>query len=448
MNLGIDLGTTKVASVLVDPSTRSVLASASRVTSAALLAREGHSEQDPAKIEEALDCCIESLPAESRAKVSAIGVTGQMHGVLLWNSSDKETSPLITWEDQRCNHGDFLADLRRVTKDAAISSGFGCASLAWLARFEASRFARFENASTVHDYIVARMCNLARPVTDYTDAAGWGFFDILDHTWEIAKARKAGIPVSILPEAVPPGSVAGLLGSEYSRRWGIPAGVPVVAAIGDNQASLFCTLENPESQLALTLGTGGQLSAITQVVDSSLFSGTFEYRPYLDGSYAAVAASLCGGSAYAWLAKAVETWIRDMGLEPPAREDIFAALNELGLQCLDSTLSINPHFLGERNNPGLSGSISGIGMNNFSLGNLAAALARGIVENLKSMLPEQLFEGRTEIVGSGNAIRRSPLIQKSIEDVFKLPLVLADGEEEAACGTALLAAGARVAFFA
>lgn len=76
-------------------------------------------------------------------------------------------------------------------------------------------------------------------------------------------------------------------------------------------------------------------------------------------------------------------------------------------------------------------------MGNFTIGNLARALARGILVNLKEMLPQSVLRDRARVVGSGNALRRSRLLQALTQEVFDLPLLLTEGREEAAVGAAL-----------
>jgi sugar (pentulose or hexulose) kinase len=109
---------------------------------------------------------------------------------------------------------------------------------------------------------ISLLCSLARPVTDPTDAASWGLFDLATLRWDVEAVRKAGIPVSILPTVVACGEVVGRVSPDAASRFAIPQGIPVTAAIGDNQALLIATLGEPEKELALTFGTGGQLSAV------------------------------------------------------------------------------------------------------------------------------------------------------------------------------------------
>jgi sugar (pentulose or hexulose) kinase len=242
----------------------------------------------------------------------------------------------------------------------------------------------------------------------------------------------------MLPEIQPCGTVAGRLSAAWSSRLGIPSGVPVAVAIGDNQASLLATLRDPERELALTLGTGGQLSAVVgrDNITGLNESDRFEYRPFPGERYAAVAAALSGGAGWAWLAGTVTAWYRDMGTPAPSSEAIYARLNELGLAAQDGVV-VRPQFIGERHDPTLRGAITGIGGEGLALGALARGLARGIVTNLRDMLPADIHAGRTALVGSGNALRRNPLLQRMAEGEFALPLRLSAGREEAACGAAL-----------
>jgi len=252
-----------------------------------------------------------------------------------------------------------------------------------------------------------------------------------------------GVPCDVLPRIEPCGGRAGYLNGPVAQKLGLSPGIPVAVAIGDNQASLLSTLKDPEAELGLTLGTGGQLAAVLPMdfsYDSLPESGTFELRPYPESRSVLVGAALCGGSAWAWLAETVEKWLRDLDLAPPPRDEIYRRINELGSAAEDNLLVV-PQFGAERYDPALKGSISGIDLNNFDLGTVSRALARGIFENLQSMVPALILNDRRRIRGSGNALRLNPLLQSMAERVFGLPFFLSEYREEAACGAAINASG-------
>ncbi|NMC63911.1 MAG: hypothetical protein GYA55_12175, partial [SAR324 cluster bacterium] len=172
--LGLDLGTTKIAAALVDVSTRNMLAATSCLSMAELNLGNGKSEQNVERILNWVDKCVVEIPVDLRKQVAAIGITGQMHGVLLWNPGDPKTSSLITWQDQRCNFSGFIGELQEVTGDHSIKSGYACASLAWLAKHNPTLLGDYSCCSTIQDYLLSLLCELSYSVTDYSDAASWG----------------------------------------------------------------------------------------------------------------------------------------------------------------------------------------------------------------------------------------------------------------------------------
>jgi sedoheptulokinase len=388
---------------------------------------------------------MEELPGSDRARVAAIGSTGQMHGLVLWNMETRETSSLITWQDQRCLGDQFLEELRQITGEASLQSGYGLVSLGWLARHESGSVKRFQSAGCIHDFVVSSISDSSVSVIDPSDAASWGFFDLATRSWKVDQIQRAGIDVALLPEVRPAGSVVGELSGAYATKWGIPTGVPVCNALGDNQASLHASLTDPNHQVALTIGTGAQLSVVVDAVPSNVSDArkSYEYRPYIGSSYIAVAASLSGGRALATLGRALEDFIQKLELKhAPTLDQIQSMMHCEGLQKIGTDVVADARLGGERHDPHRRGSITNLSFETLTIGDLTAALCRGLVTSLRDALPPALLANRREVVGSGNAIRRSALMQGIIREVFQAELVLTEGAEPTAAGAALLAAAA------
>jgi sedoheptulokinase len=459
MFLGIDIGTSKTAAVLLNEE-NTIEAVASAQHEADLPARPGRHEQDATRLLEAAWGAVKSLPRDLLRKTAAVGVTGQMHGILLLDGRRKILTPLITWQDQRCLEDcSFLATLFSQTQ-YPLAAGYGCATLAWLCQHNGIP-SDTRCTATIQDLAVAVLCGHPQPYMDPTNGASWGLFDLQRLDWDQNATKAAGIPVDWLPKILPCGTSAGKVDGGMSSLLGIPQGIPVAVAIGDNPASIWATLDDPEKQLALTLGTGGQLAAVlpakarleiygrrqtSATLEPSGMEGrasgvsSFEYRPFPGNRYTVVAACLSGGSAWRWLAESVNGWLGELELPPLPPERLYHQLNELGLNApAENRLSIEPHFLGERYDVFLRGVIRGIDQDNFHLGVLAKALARGIFQNLRQMLPPGVCAGRTQLVASGNALARNPLLIKMAAEVFGLSVLLKEQREEAACGAALLA---------
>jgi sedoheptulokinase len=441
MYLGIDLGTSKVAAVLLDDQ-GVVQAVASNPHWADLASSPGHHEQDAEKLLQCAWATVRELPVPSRQEVKSIGVTGQMHGVVLLNEKGQTVSPLITWQDQRClEEAAFLPSLRR-SSSAPMAAGFGCATLAWLTQTRKMP-ADACIAATIQDLAAARLCGISRPSIDPTDAASWGFFDLARLEWESDAITAAGILPGLVPPLLPSGSRLGMLSRASSMELGLPRNSSVLVALGDNQASMLATLADLDSEMALTVGTGAQLSAVLprQFTPAPLPPNTpYEYRPFPGNRCAIVAAVLAGGSAWKWMMETIVSWLSDLGIPVPGEIELYRKLNELG-QAAERIESpcFKPHFLGERHEPGLRASIGKIDLENFRLGTLARALAEGIFKNLREMLPATILENRARLIASGNALAKNPLLLEAAREVFGLPILLKEQREEAATGAALLA---------
>ena len=422
--LGIDIGTTKTACVVLDAGRDALLFCASEAHHAEMTP----GVQDPAKHFLLVEKMLRSIPDDLKNNISAIGVTGQMHGVVLWNQYGN-ISPLYTWQST-------VPDITRITGiEPALCQGFGITTLAHLQA--ENKLAAYTYSGTIMDYIVWNLTGQPdRVMIDQTNAASWGAYDLHQHCFRSDVLKRLFIPAQLLPEIVPPGTCAGEL--KWGKNDGLPCGIPVMVAVGDNQASVFFTSHDPENELFLTIGTGSQLSAVTE----SVLPGTAcDYRPYPDGRYLAVAAPLCGGASWALLADLFRQTLTAYGAPVPDDATLYRKLDEMALSEINSAdlPVIQPHFLGERRDASLRGAIGNLTLNNVTPGKLAAGFALGIIRNLRDSLPETVRNGRTQLLCSGNAIRRNQSLQKACTILFGMPCQFPESREEAACGAALLA---------
>lgn len=197
--LGIDIGTTSIKVSLLRKNTKDVIESFRCETRAKLCGNESNfAEQDAAKILSVLQSALGQLSSQFLAKVSRIGICGQMHGCVMWKrqlcldwnvsenyfTGGNDVSSLITWEDRRCTN-EFLSTLPPTQTDVAISTGFGCASLFWLQRHKPSLLGRYDCAGTVMDFIVCMLCQMHKPCMSSQNAASWGYFNVDNMAWEL-----------------------------------------------------------------------------------------------------------------------------------------------------------------------------------------------------------------------------------------------------------------------
>ncbi|KAM8818290.1 sedoheptulokinase [Rhynchonycteris naso] len=462
VTLGIDLGTTSVKAAVVeaapgDPSGFVVLAScvrAARAEAAAQSAAAGPQarEQDVSRIIQALNECLAALPRQQLRKVGGIGVSGQMHGVLFWKAGQgcewteggappvfepRAVSHLITWQDGRCNSG-FLASLPQPESHLSVATGFGCATIFWLMKNSPEFLKSYDAAGTIHDYVVAMLCDLPRSLMSDQNAASWGYFNSQSQSWNLEILRASGFPVHLLPDIGEPATVAG----RTSHAWfDIPKGTQVGVALGDLQASVYSCMAQ-RTDAVLNISTSVQLAASMpsgfQPVQTPDPAAPVAYFPYFNRTYLAVAASLNGGNVLATFVHMLVQWVADLGLEVE-ESTVYSRMIQAADQQRDTCLTITPTVLGERHLPDQLASVTRISSSDLSLGHVTRALCRGIVQNLHSMLPfQQLKEwGVERVVSSGSALSKNKVLKEEVQRAFPFPVSFGQ-DVDAAMGAALV----------
>jgi len=427
--LGLDIGTTTISAVVVD---NGLVLDAMTLPNGAFLpaAHPWEKIQDPAYIRSTAISAVDSL-LEKHPDTHRIGITGQMHGILYLDAAGHPVSPLYIWQDGRGeqlmeNGKTYAACLSDLT-GYRLATGYGM-----LTHFyNLKNHLVPENAAvfcTIHDYIAMLLSGQTRPVTDASDGASFGIFDVASGCFDLDALNRAGMDPALLPALCK----GGPLGS-YQGKY------PVYAAIGDNQASFLGACNGSADCILVNMGTGGQFSAYTPTY---LTCEGLETRPFPGGGYLLVGASLCGGRAYALL----ENFLRQTaeavtGHPVSVCYDAMAAL--LGNAEKPNNLpSVMPLFQGIRQDPSLLGSVTGLSTENFTPRHLIWAMLEGMAEELNAMYRQYLAAGGVPapLIGSGNGLRKNVYLQRCFEEAFGQTLTMSNCQEEAACGAALYAA--------
>lgn len=202
--LGIDIGTSNVKVLLLHKSSLKLVGESSKSLGPHLTVPEEKAyERDVHEIFSCLDECVASLDSSLLQSVVSIGVCGQMHGCVLWRGGNAyiskdgvlkvgdplSCSTLITWQDGRCSR-EFLSSLPKTNQPIPLSTGYGCATLAWLKRFKPDVIEQFIRAGTIMDLVVLALCGHHLEegkdvVMSAQNATSWGYFDITKTEWEL-----------------------------------------------------------------------------------------------------------------------------------------------------------------------------------------------------------------------------------------------------------------------
>ena len=238
---------------------------------------------------------LANIPAG--ASIAGIGVTGQMHGLVVHSDGGQALRPAITWQDRRSlTTLPGLLDGPSGMAAAAISPGIQAASWHWLTQSEPELAARAHRILLPKDEIVYRLTGSY--VTDPSDAIGTGWFDPATRGWAAAIVEAAGARLDHLPPILPAGSIAGSLTGTAAADLGLPAGVPVVVAGGDAAAGAFgAGATNPATPL-LMLSTGCQVLQPSNTRPGS--NGWPSANPPGMPEWLRVATTLNGGNLVSW----------------------------------------------------------------------------------------------------------------------------------------------------
>lgn len=139
-------------------------------------------------VQHVLQEALQDVSLDTRRRIARVNITGQMHGVLLWQSNGGSSSRLVTWEDARCAQAE-LAQWNKCAERHALphlASGHGMATLAWLAKHQSSQLAAFDCSGTIMDYVACMLTGKWRPVMDPSNAASFGLFHIDKGCWDLS----------------------------------------------------------------------------------------------------------------------------------------------------------------------------------------------------------------------------------------------------------------------
>ena len=424
--IGLDIGTTSISAVVAEDE--KVIHSVTEQSNAAIKSDFPENRlQSVEKIIKKVFSIKEEFVKEF-APIDAIGITGQMHGILYIDKDGNAVSPLYTWQDKsgelKYNDTTFSEYLADITGFNA-PSGYGLVT-----DFANRKLGRVpENAvglCNIQDYITMKLTGNKTPVTHISNAAGFGFYSFDNFDFDNSALEKIWCDRKMLPRVTAEPEV---IGTDCN-------GIPIVTAIGDNQASFLGSVTNKDSVL-VNIGTGSQVSVLT---DKKRGFAAGEIRPFSKTENLLVGAPLCGGRSYALLKSFFEKTLDCFGV---TADNIYSVMDKMAAEDIDNcSLSVDTRFCGTRYEPEIKGAVLQITEDNFTPQQLTRGFLMGMCRELYSFYEEMekvTGNKRMHLVGSGNGVRKNKILQHYLELTFKMPLSIPENTEEAAFGAALFA---------
>jgi xylulokinase len=422
--IGLDVGTSSAKGIAIDAE-GTVLAEAERSYPLAT-PRPGWAEQDPEDWWRAASAVLDELGAE---RADGIGLTGQMHGLVLLGADDRPLRPAILWNDGRSQpQCDAIEARLGIDRLVALSgnralAGFTAPKLLWLAEHEPEVLAQARTLLLPKDYVRLRLTG--ERATDVADASGTLLLDVAARAWSAELCDAFGADPAWLPRVLESPEVSGVTA----------AGVPVAAGAGDQAAgALGVGVVDGAGPASIVLGTSGVVFAARDAYAPDPRGRLHAFGHAVPGAWHVMGVELSAAGALRWLRDATT------GTDGVS----FAALTEEAARWPAGVegLRFAPYLSGERT-PHADADVRAA-FTGLSLRHDRGALVRAVLEGVA----HGLADGWDLVKETGGALpsagrlsgggARSDLWAAILAATLDLPLERTASDAGAAFGAALL----------
>lgn len=398
------------------------------------------SEQDPIQWWEATCKSIRLLIRDhdlEPASVQAIGLTGQMHGLVLLNSAGEILRPAMLWNDGRssrqCEHIRDTLGLERLvslTGNDAFT-GFTAPKLLWVRDHEPDVYSKVNQVLLPKDYIRYRLSGAY--ATDKAGAGGTLLLGLKARNWDATVLNGLDIPAQWLPSTFEGPEVTSVLSETGSASTGLVAGTPIVAGAGDQAAQAVGTGAIMPDRWTITLGTSGVVFAPCAAPYTDPKGSAHAFPHALPNVWHMMGVMLSAAGSLQWYR---DTLASGLSFDRLLDESHTVEVGADGLLFL-------PYLTGERTphaDPLAQGAFVGL-TPRHTRGHMTRAVLEGVAfglrDNFKLLQNAGLPPPKEVRISGGGA--KSSLWQQIIASVLETELALVEVTEGAAMGAAILA---------
>jgi xylulokinase len=445
--LGIDIGTSGSKALLVDLD-GNVLASATG-DYPMYTPRPLWAEQNPQDWWAATVLTVRQAlqSAEVRPEqVAGVGLTGQMHGLVLLDSRGEVLRPCIMWNDQRtgaqCEAITEKIGSQRLLQLIAnpVLPGFTAPKIVWVREHEPEVYGKIAHVLLPKDYIRYRLTGAL--ATEVSDASGTALLNVEGRRWSEEMLAALDIPAGWLPECHESALPTAAISSQAARETGLKVGTPVVGGGGDQAAQAVGSGIIEQGTISVTLGTSGVVFAATDRFLLEPEGRLHAFCHAVPGQWHLMGVMLSAAGSLRWyrdvLGQAEVTKASAQG------RDVYDVLcQQAGSAPAGSEgLIFLPYLSGERTpypDPDARGVFFGLTLRHGKE-HMVRAVLEGVTYGLRDSL-ELMRDMGVEVkqVRASGGGAKSPLWRQILADVFNSEIVLTNVTEGAAFGAALLA---------
>jgi xylulokinase len=441
--LGIDVGTGGTRAVLLDEAGR-VVASATSEHAPMSAPQIGWAEQDPNDWWRATCAVVRECLERAGVRpdeIAGIGLTGQMHGMVLLDAAGEVLRPSIIWCDQRteeqcCAITEKVGAPRLIelTANPALTN-FTLTKIWWVQQHEPETWSRVQTVLLPKDYVRFRLTG-AR-ACDVADASGTLLLDVAHRRWSTPMMEISSVRAEMLPKVLESTEITGEISEEGARATGLRAGTPVVAGAGDQAAGAVGMGIVRPGAVSATIGTSGVVFAATSAPTLDPQGRIHTFCHAVPGRWHVMGVTQSAGYSL--------RWFRD---EFCAGQDgNRASYDQLTAEAAKTNPGADgllwlPYLMGERTpylDPDARGALVGLTAQH-ARGHVVRAILEGVAFSLRDTLTifrELKLPIESIRLGGGGA--RGSLWRQIQADVYGMPVEILEAEDGAAYGAALLA---------
>ena len=269
--IGVDCGTSGTKTVLFDE--KGTVISSVTIEYPMYQPKNGYAEQDPADWANAMINTIRAVMTKSgvnKEDVAGVGISGQMHGLVMLDKDDNVLRKSIIWCDQRAaaeveemNEKLGREKLIKITANPALT-GRTAAKILWVENNEPDIYEMCRHILLPKDYL--RFILTGEYATEVSDASGMQLLDVPNRCWSKEVCDTLGIDMSMLGKVYESCEVSGKVTKKMAELTGLKEGTIVVGGAGDNAAAAIGTGVAEDGKAFTTIGTSGVVFAHTSSI--------------------------------------------------------------------------------------------------------------------------------------------------------------------------------------
>lgn len=353
MYLGLDIGTSSIKGLLQNYDGKTI--ASHNVNLSVSRPKEGYSEQNPQDWIEATKTvilAIKNIAGSKLKQLLAIGLSGQMHGLVAMDNTDKVLRPAILWNDARCDEqakrlDAQFPDFRRIAGNA-VMAGFTAPKALWMAERESEIFKQIKTILLPKDYV--RFWLTGEKISDMSDTSGTLWLDVEKREYSETLISHCRLDISQMPTLREGSEPAGVLRKSLAEEWGISPKV-VVSGAGDNAAAACGLGVVSPGDAFVSLGTSGVIFRVTEKFLPEAASGAHAFCHALPNLWHQMGVTLSATDSLNWLSEITGASVASLANSAKSIDEE------------NSTLLFHPYLSGERtphNDPNARGGFFGL----------------------------------------------------------------------------------------